>query len=203
MIAHSSHYADSTPQPTSALFEQMLPTIERYARNAFRRFRREQRDDLVAEVVANAFVAFRRLVERNKGDLAYPTVLARFAVKQVRSGRKVGTKLNILDVTSHYAQRQKGIRVQSLHDAWQHNGSWQDVLVDDDTATPADIAAARIDYANWLKTLSTRNRTVATILASGESTRTAAKKFSVSSGRISQLRRELEQSWLSFQGEAA
>ena len=181
MIAHSIHYADSTPQPTSALFEQMLPTIERYARHAFRRIREEQREELVAEVVANAFVAFCRLVERNKGDLAYPTVLARFAVKQVCSGRKVGTKLNVLDVSSLYAQRQKGIRVQSLQDAQQDNGSWQDVLVEDKRATPADIAAVRIDYANWLKSLSTRNRKVAALLSSGESTQKAAKRFSISS----------------------
>ena len=203
MIAHSSQYACRRPQPPTALFELMLPKIMQLARHAFRRFRKEQREEFVAEVIANAFVAFCRLVESNKADLAYPTVLAKFAIKQVRAGRNVGTKLNVRDVTSRHAQRQKGIRVQSLHDAWQHNGSWQEVLVEDKTATPADIAAVRIDYADWLGTLSRKNRKVATLLATGETTQAVAREFYVSPGRISQLRRELEQSWRSFQGEAA
>ena len=75
-----------------AAFESMLPAIQRQAKHAFRSVHRELREDLVAEVVANAFVAFRRLVERDKADLAYPSVLARFAIKQVRVGRRVGMR---------------------------------------------------------------------------------------------------------------
>ena len=49
---------------------EMLPTIRRNARLAFRGFNPELRDELVCEVVANAFVAFARLVEQGKADLA-------------------------------------------------------------------------------------------------------------------------------------
>jgi len=38
-------------------------------------------------------------------------------------------------------------------------------------------------------------------LATGETTNAAAKKFRISAGRISQLRRELEESWKKFQGD--
>jgi hypothetical protein len=43
---------------------------------------------------------------------------------------------------------------------------------------------------------------VAETLANGETTKTTAKRFRVSAGRISQLRRELQQRWQDFQGEA-
>jgi hypothetical protein len=40
-------------------------------------------------------------------------------------------------------------------------------------------------------------------LAAGERTTDVARRFGVSLARISQLRRELERSWLAFQGEEA
>src|SRR5260221_14180372 len=88
-------------------FLDMLPSIRRVANYAFRHLRRAVREDLVAEVVANAFAAFRRLVERGRAALAYPTALAWFAVRQVREGRRVGSKRNAQDVLSPYAQQRK------------------------------------------------------------------------------------------------
>jgi len=80
-------------------------------------------------------------------------------------------------------------------------GEWREVLVEDKKAGQADTAAARIDTPAWLRTLPRRNRRIAKILATGETTNAAAKKFGVSAGRISQLRRELEASWAAYQGE--
>ena len=95
-----------------AAFEAMLPAIRRQAKRAFPGVRSELIEELVAEVIANAFVAFRRLVERDKADLAYPSVLAKYGIKQVRVGRKVGSKLNVRDVTSRHCQRMKGVKLQ-------------------------------------------------------------------------------------------
>jgi hypothetical protein len=39
------------------------------------------------------------------------------------------------------------------------------------------------------------------MLAAGEATRAVAKQFRLSDGRISQVRRELADSWLVFQGD--
>ena len=77
MIAHakSGPRDDSVPrwhQP----FLKMLPAIHRHARIAFRHLDPEARAEMVEEVVANAFVAYQRLVELGKADLAYPTPLA-------------------------------------------------------------------------------------------------------------------------------
>jgi hypothetical protein len=46
-----------------------------------------------------------------------------------------------------------------------------------------------------------RLRKIATFLANGETTTAAAKRFGVSLGRISQIRKELFLAWHSFQGE--
>jgi hypothetical protein len=76
-----------------------------------------------------------------------------------------------------------------------------EILVEDNRATPADIARVRIDFADWLKTLPRRTRRIAEVLSTGETTSCVAKRFHVSAGRISQLRRQLYEGWLEFTGE--
>ena len=65
----------------------------------------------------------------------------------------------------------------------------------------AEIAATRIDFREWLRTLSKMQKKAATKLASGETTGAVAELLKVSSGRISSLRRELLEKWKQFQGE--
>ena len=76
------------------------------------------------------------------------------------------------------------------------------MVPEDRTATPAEVATARIDIRAWLETLTPRNREIASVLAVGESTAETAKRFGLSSGRISQLRGELCGSWKRFSGAA-
>ena len=52
------------------VFLNMLPTIRRCAQSAFRFLRPEARMEAVQDVVANAMVAFIRLFDRGKLDLA-------------------------------------------------------------------------------------------------------------------------------------
>ena len=66
---------------------------------------------------------------------------------------------------------------------------------------PADIARVRIDFADWLKTLPRRTRRIAETLSIGETTSAVATRFHVSAARISQLRRQLKESWDEFVGE--
>ena len=182
-------------------FLKMLPAIQRHARIAFRRLDSEARVEAVQEVTANAFVAYRRLVELDKAELAYATPLAVYGVREVRSGRRVGGKLNVHDVTARHCQVVKGVRVERLDGFDKDAQEWREILLEDRRAGPAEIAACRIDFADWLRSLSRRNRKIATTLASGESTGEAARQFGVSHGRISQVRRELFNAWRQFQGE--
>jgi hypothetical protein len=153
-------------------------------------------------VVANCWAAFVRLVERGLIDVVYPTPLAGFAIKQVRDGRRVGAKLNVLDVSSEYCQSRKQITVERLDQFDERKGEWKEVLIEDRHAGPADTAAARIDIADWFDRLPKHKRRIAATLATGETTKQTARKFSVSPGRISQTRRELETAWEEFHGGA-
>ena len=127
--------------------------------------------------------------------------MAQYAILQVRAGRKVGCKLNVRDVTSEYCQNRKKFRVQRLDHYDSEEGGWREILVEDRRATPAEVAATRIDFASWLQTLRRKERRVAELLSTGESTKVAARRFRISPARISQLRRELRDCWLAFQGE--
>ena len=204
MIAIKEKSAESDrSSDMHARFIEMLPQIRRQARVAFRGLPSEQRDDLIAETLANAFCAFVRLVERGRESLAYPTPLARYAVQQVRSGRRVGSKMNVKDITSPYAQLSNQINVERLDRRETKTGTWQEIVVEDRHAGPADIAATRIDFNAWLAKLPERLKQMALHLATGETTQKAARRFNVSPGRISQIRRELLQSWEAFNARGA
>ena len=183
-------------------FLAMLPKIRQHAAVSFRHLKPEAREESVQEVVANALRAYVRLVQLKKVSLAFPTVLARFGVAQVRDGRKVGGHLNVHDVSSDYAQQQKGFHVERLDQYDRNEESWLEVFIEDRKSGPAAVAMMKMDFTAWLKSLPYRVRRIAKLLATGERTSTVAEKFTLSPGRISQLRRELAQSWKKFQGEA-
>ena len=180
-------------------FLAMLPQIRQRASIAFRSKHLEAREELIAEVVANSYCAFHRLVEGHKEHLACPSPLAEYAIRQVRSGRRVGSRLNRRDVSSPYAQIVNRIAVERL-DQFNQDGEWTAMVVEDRKAGPAETAAARIDLAAWLRSLARRQRRIALALARGEATQRVAHMFGLTPSRISQLRRELKSSWDLFQG---
>ena len=182
-------------------FLNMLPAIRRYALFRFRNLSPETREELVQETIANCCVACCRLAQRRKLALAHPSPLARFAVAQVRAGRKVGCRLNVRDVLSDYARRRNGFQVERLDHYDAPQGQWCPVLVADRHAPVDEQAAFRIDFPAWLTQLAPRQRQIAEFLAVGNSTSEAARHFRLSWGRISQLRRELFLDWLQFHGE--
>ncbi|REJ74268.1 MAG: hypothetical protein DWQ45_13245 [Planctomycetota bacterium] len=179
----------------------MLPVIERGISHRLRHLNGQAREELTADAVALAYEMFVALVRRGKADLAYATPLATYACRQALAGRHLGSSLNVRDVTSHYCQSRKGVRVQRLDRFDRDEDTWREILIEDRTANPADIAAVRIDFQDWLASLSRRKRRIAETLAAGERTSKAARLFRVSAGRISQLRQELCDSWAEFQGE--
>jgi hypothetical protein len=146
-------------------------------------------------------LAYVRLFERNKVDVAYASALARFAIAQYRDGRRVSTKLNCNDVLSPYACRKKNFRVQTLTGDRGIRSSWRELLPENREAGPAETAAARIDITEWFESLSSLDREIAKSLSMGYSTKEVAKQFQVSAPRVSQKRREFLDSWQKFQGE--
>lgn len=184
-------------------FLALLPDIDSRVRYAFRQLSGERREEAVQEALANAMVAYRRLAELGKIELAYGSPLAQYAVRQVRSGRRVAGSLNVYETLSHYAQRKLGFAVARLHQADAAEDTWKEVLVADRRATPAELAASRLDFAAWWRRLPRRKRRIAAALAGGATTSETARAFKLTAGRISQLRRELERNWRQFHGEGA
>jgi hypothetical protein len=148
-------------------------------------------------------VAYARLAELGKEDLAYASPLVSYAVRKLCSGRRIGNRLNAFDVTSEYCQRRNKIVVEPLDRCSGQPREWQEVLVEYQHATPADIAAIRIDFDEWLRSLCPRERRMAEVLATGESTGQVAGSFAVTAGRVSQLRQKLRDSWSSFVGKVS
>lgn len=187
------------PQRDQERFLQLLPRIQRQARWAFRTLHPDLREDLIAETIALAYVLFLRLVRRGRIDLAYATPLASFAIRQVRTGRRLASRSDARDGLSSQSRTSAGI-VERL-DVRDEQGAWFEVVVEDRRSTPAETAAARIDIADWLTRLSPRNRGIAIDLGMGETAKDVAGRFRVSAGRVSQLRGWLASSWERFQAD--
>jgi hypothetical protein len=179
-------------------FLTMLPQIQRQARLAFRDCGAEARQEMTQDVVAAAFCMFVRLYQRGNEAEAYPTPLAEFAIRRVRSGRSVGCQMNVNDVLSTHCCLTQGLMIERLDQ--RQSDSWNQQLVESRHAGPAETAAARIDVADWFQTLSPRDRKIAKSLASGERTCAVAKKFGLTAGRVSQLRAWFRSAWEQFQG---
>jgi hypothetical protein len=198
MIAITKQLHQDVKDQQNDRFLDMLPRICSQARRAFRQLRPEHRDELAQEVVANAYCTFAALVRRGKADVAYATPLANYAIRQVIAGRRVADKPRLRDVLSPQAHSAYGFVVERLDVFDEQQCEWRQVLVEDRHATPADIAAARIDVAAWFRSLPPRSRRIAKILATGETTTDVAGKFNLSRPRVSQLRVELKASWEKF-----
>ena len=180
----------------------MLPTIIRYAKRVFRNYDPESKQEAVQNVVANTTAAVAGLAKRGKLDLAYPTVLAKFGIRQTLDHRKTGSSLNIKDVLSKYCQEEKGVVVERIDRFNDQDNCWEEAVVVDTRNAPVPATVAfRVDFRNWLKSLPPRDRRVARYLSLGHRTQDAARKFRVSQGRISQLRRKFAMNWRKFIGE--
>ncbi len=198
MIAHAKSL---TPRPAPKwhdAFLAMIPIITRYARAAFREFDPETREDLVQEAVANCVVAYARLVERGKESIAYPTVLAGFAVRQIKDGRRVGKSVASRDVYDEHGRIKHNIQLRHIGDPHEQSGGWKEQLIENDRTPVPDQAAFRCDFPQWLGTLSARDHRIVDDLAAGERTGDVARRFEVSAGRISQMRGQLKESWEAF-----
>jgi hypothetical protein len=182
-------------------FLMILPRIQTQAWRAFQGLSFDMKQELQSEVVGHCWKSFIKLFELGRHEDVSPMTLARFAIRAVRSGRRIGASLNINDVSSSYCQNRMGIRSAAFCIIDQNGDNWAESLIADERARPDQLVMARIDFSEWLQTLKPLHRKVAEHLSLGESTHSTARIFNLSLGRISQIRRLLERSWRSFQTE--
>jgi hypothetical protein len=190
-------FNESNETTWQSIFVAMLPEIEQKLRLAFCRLDPEARDDAIEEGVVHSLLAYVRLYEQGRAVVATPSSLAWYSSRQVKRGRPAVGRMSGKDPLSRYAQIGNGIQVD------RQPSNWIDAMVEDKRAPVADQVVAKMDVAAWFATLTERMKVIAKDLAFGCSTSEVAAKQKVTAGRISQLRRSLEESWVTFQQESA
>lgn len=181
-------------------FLAILPRIETHARIVFRHVAcQDTKADLIQESVALAWMWFKRLREKGKNPAEFPSALATYAARAVSSGRQLCGQQSSRDVLSRLARRKRQFSVSTLPERDTFGGTvWEEAL-QSNTQTPVPEAVAfKFDFPDWLTSLSSRNRKIAEDMAVGHHTLELAEEYEVSPARISQLRRELHQSWTEF-----
>jgi hypothetical protein len=199
-----------------AAFLTILPRIERHALIYFRYLRCPHRkDDAIQETLALAWRWFVRLIEKGKNPLSFPMVLAAYAARAVKCGRRICGQERGKDVMSALAQQRHHFSVEALpfslissfeeRYSLAHGQQKQDTFEErlrDNTQTPVpEQVCFRIDFPAWLTTLTPRERRLVDEMAQNERTFDLSQRFDLSPGRISQMRRELHNDWARFCGE--
>src|SRR5439155_25140025 len=137
-------------------FLRVLPAIETHAQITFRKLSPMQREEAIQEAIATACVSYQRMAAQNRLHAAHPSTLAGFAIQHVRGGRHVGGRQDgAKDVLSPAAHRRHGVNVLSFDSARRQRlgGEWKELVVARRNQSIADVAAFRIDFSHWLKTL--------------------------------------------------
>jgi hypothetical protein len=198
-------------------FLLILPRVEAHAEINFRHLSCPgRRADAVAEVIALSWKWYLRGVSQGKDVNAFVSTLADFAVRHVRSGRRLCGQERARDVLSALAQQRHNFKVEPLNcstrgsheslyadpQGQQEMDAFEERLRDNTVTPPPDAAAFRVDYPRWLARLGPRNREVALDMALDLGTGELARKHRLSPGRISQMRREFFRDWRAFHGGA-
>jgi hypothetical protein len=202
MIASSIANATSVIQ-LQAAFLSILPRIETHARVYFRHERcPDKKADRIAETIAVSWKWFVRLAEQGKDATQFPSVLASFAVRAVKCGRRVCGMHKAKDVMNEQTQQRRGFCVGKLPDfSTLSENPLAEALTDNTMSPVPDQVQFRCDFPDWLGSHSRRNRTLVVEMAKGETTRVLSRRFKISPARVSQLRREFHDDWHLFTDE--
>jgi hypothetical protein len=192
--------------PLSALhtrFLQILPRIERHGRIAFRDVRCPHRkEEALQEMRALAWRWFVRLVKKGKDPAKFPSALAVFAARRVRSGRLLCRHEKSRDAMSPRAQRMHSFTLEALHQANSLSGApYAEALRDNSRTPPPDQVAFRHDFPAWRRTRSERDRRIIDALMVGDRGLDIARRHGLTPARVSQLRRDFHGDWTRFCGD--
>jgi hypothetical protein len=187
----------------AAFLAQVLPKVLSHGRVYFRHLRSaELKEEYIAEMVGLTWLWSLRLAERGRDAARFPTALATFAARAVRSGRRACGQKCGRDALSPSAQRQHGFRVSALPEVSTLSDNPLAEALHDNTQTPPDEQCAfRIDFPAWRLARAERDRRIIDELMAGERTLDVAGRHGLSPGRVSQLRREFLLDWRRFCGD--
>jgi hypothetical protein len=190
-------------RPQTTFVALVLPRILSHGRVYFRGIRCPHcREDAIQEMISLAWNWHLRRARQGKDSTLFPTALASFAARGVRTGRRLAGQESSKDVLSPLAKQRHHFGVGKLPDSEALSDHPLSEALHDTTQSPPDEAVcSRLDFSAWLDSLTERNRGIAEDLMAGERTLDVADKYGLSAGRISQLRREFCHGWRAFRGE--
>lgn len=204
MVASVSSIPSSgTLAAAQAAFLSILPRIETHARVYFRHVTCLAKNaDRVAEAVALVWKWFARLAAQGRDATLFASVLASFAARAVRSGRRIAGTERAKDVMNELTQRRRGFVVGKLPDfATLSDNPLAEALADNTRSPVPEQVVFRIDFPGWLSTRARRDRRLIRRMAVGERTKNLARRFGLSPARVSQLRSEYRQDWHRYGSE--
>ncbi|MCE9564151.1 MAG: hypothetical protein K8U57_19075 [Planctomycetes bacterium] len=173
-------------------FVAIMPRVVRHARITFRQLAcADSRENAIAETVALAWKWFARLVQQGRHPEEFVSVIAAYAARAVKSGRRLCGQEKAKDVLSPLAQTRQGFLVSPFPKVSTLAANPFDEALQDNTQTPVpDQVSFRLDFPAWLSTRTERDRAIIGELMVGERTLDVSRKCQVSAARISQFRRE-------------
>jgi DNA-directed RNA polymerase specialized sigma24 family protein len=198
MIAFADPPKTSSTRTWQDGFLTMLPRIERHARRAVCKLRGDVKDDAMCEIIASCLCAYHRLFQRNELERAFASTLVRYALLLYYSGRRVGTSQCAGDAYSPPTKRGGANGLLSIGVPHDQYGNWKEQLTDNHSTPIPEQVHFRIEFPRWLQAQTPRNRKIVENLSLGYTTAEVAAQFRISSGRVSQLRREFYESWNRF-----
>jgi hypothetical protein len=181
----------------------VLPRVLSHGRVYFRHLKcRHRLEDAIQEMIALTWRWHVRLAEKGRDATCFPTALASYAARAVKSGRRLCGQARANDVLSPLAQRKRHFAVEKLPDFSTLHGSPLEEALHDNMVSPVpEQVAFRLDFPAWLASLTARDHRIVEDLMVGERTLDVAAKYGLSPARISQKRREFRQDWRAFCGE--
>ena len=184
-------------------FLAILPRVEQVARCCFRWLRcNDRRQECISETVALCWLWHRRLELKGRDSSTFVIAMAHLAVKAVKSGRRLCGQERANDVMSPVCQHRGGFLVSEFGEKSPALGCAIREALRDNTETPvSDQVQFRVDFPDWRSTLDDRRQRIVDAMMEGRSTSEVAKRFGVTPGRVSQLRREFHDGYAAFCGD--
>ena len=181
----------------------VLPRVLSHGRVCFRDVKcPHRREDAIQDMIGLAWRWHLRLAERGKDATCFPTALASYAARAVRSGSRVAGQERANDVLSPIAQRRHHFYVGRLPDfETRTEHPICEALLDNTKSPPDEIVCFKLDFLAWLASLTQRDRSIVEDLIMGERACDVANKYRLSPARISQKRREFCRDWFVYCGD--
>lgn len=188
----------ATTAADRVFLNQVMPRVLTHARVHFGDIRDAQvREDLLQEVLFSCLIWTRFLLRRQQDSRQGPSALSERGVPDVQA-RPRADHSKCHNVPLPRARSRRALRVNGIPALFEELHK----IIADDAATPPDEQAAfRIDFSQWLRTLSEPKRLIAWELILDPKVLVVMRKFGMTRKRLRQFRRELHREWQQFHGE--